>query len=81
MLFATKTDISTGTDEPSGITIGDLDGDDKPDLVIANDNFNLTTEATVSMSVWKNTSSLGNFAFTSKTNYGSGDAHNVSLEI
>jgi hypothetical protein len=79
MVFATKTDITTGTDEPSGIAIGDLDGDNKSDLVITNDNFNLTTEATVSMSVWKNMSSSGNFFFTSKVNYDSGDAYNVSL--
>ena len=77
--FATKTDITAGTDEPFGIVIGDLDGDNKPDLAITNDNFNLTTQATVSMSVWKNMSSPGNFFFTSMVNYGSGDAYNVSM--
>ena len=79
IIFATRTDITTGTDEPSGIAIGDLDGDNKPDLIITNDNFNLTTAATVSMSVWSNMSSSGNFFFTSKSNYGSEDSYNVSL--
>lgn len=77
--FSTKTDISTGSDEPFGIAIGDLDSDDKLDLVITNDNFNQLTEATISMSVWKNASSPGNFSFGSKVNYGAGDAYNVSL--
>jgi len=79
MAFATKTDISAGADEPFGIAIGDLDGDNKPDLAITYDNFNLITQATVSMSVWKNMSSPGNFFFLSKVNYGSGDANNVSM--
>ncbi len=79
MVFAAKTDIPTSTAEPFGIAIGDLDGDNKNDLAITYDNFNLTTEAAVSMSVWKNMSSPGNFFFTSKADYGSGDAYNVSL--
>ncbi len=79
MVFATKTDIPTDTDEPFGIALGDLDGDNKSDLIITYDNFTLTTQAAVSMSVWKNMSSTGNFFFTSKVNYGSGDTYNVSL--
>lgn len=79
IVFAPKTDIATGTDEPGAIAIGDLDGDDKPDLTMTNYNFNLTTAAAVSMSVWKNTGSPGSLSFSSKINYGSGDVHNVSL--
>ncbi len=49
--FAAKVDITTGT-EPYSIAIGDLDGDGKADLAVANQISN-------TISVFRNTSSLG----------------------
>jgi hypothetical protein len=49
--FAAKVDLTTGN-SPSSVAIGDLDGDGKPDLVIAN-NFSNT------VSVFRNISSSG----------------------
>lgn len=55
--FAPKVDFSTGT-TPQGIAIGDLDGDGKSDLVIANENSN-------TVSVFRNTSTNGSITSTS----------------
>jgi gliding motility-associated-like protein len=49
--FAPKVDFITGT-TPKGITVGDIDGDNKPDLVVANYGDN-------TVSVFRNTSSPG----------------------
>ncbi|MCX6137105.1 MAG: FG-GAP-like repeat-containing protein [Ignavibacteriales bacterium] len=59
--FALKTDYSTGT-EPHSIAIGDLDGDGKPDIVIANYNSR-------NVSVFRNTSTVGSLSVASKVNY------------
>ena len=56
--FAAKVDFATGT-SPRSVTVGDLNGDGKPDLAVANFNSNtvsvllntfLTTAASVSVS-------------------------------
>ena len=65
--FATKVDFGTG-DEPSGVAIGDLDGDGKPELVVTNDYDN-------SLSVFHNTSTVGAIttsSFATKVDFATG---------
>jgi hypothetical protein len=50
--FAAKVDFVTGT-SPISVALGDLDGDGKPELVVANYNSN-------NVSVLRNTSTIGN---------------------
>lgn len=59
--FATKIDISTGTN-PRGIAIGDIDGDGKLDLVVTNFNGN-------TISILRNTSSIGFISFATKVDF------------
>ena len=59
--FAAKVDYGVGTD-PIGVTIADLDGDDKPELIVANN-------AAVSVSVLKNTSISGSISFAAKVDF------------
>ena len=63
--FATKVDFATGA-SPLGIFMGDLDGDGKPDAVMANYTSN-------SITILKNTSSPGNISFAPKVDYLVGD--------
>ena len=77
--FSARTDIVTGTDEPYSIKLADLDGDGKMDLAVNNDNFNLTTPATVSCSLFKNNSSPGTFLFGPAGNYGAGNVFELSI--
>jgi len=49
--FAVKVDIATG-ENPSSVAVGDLDGDGKPDLAVANDGSN-------TVSVFRNTGVAG----------------------
>ena len=78
--FASKVDFNTGsgsTSAPIDVAIGDLDGDNKPDLVVTNLN-----EGTIS--VFHNTASLGNItssSFASKVDFntGSGSSSNPGL--
>ncbi len=62
--FAPKIDLVTGTD-PYSINIGDIDGDGKPDIAIGNTNSN-------SISVYKNTSTLGSISFVTKNDFPTG---------
>jgi uncharacterized protein (TIGR02145 family) len=55
--FDAKVDFATGMN-PRGMVIGDLDGDGKPDLAIANSNGN-------SISVFRNTSTTGSITTSS----------------
>ncbi len=66
--FATKVNFTTGS-TPAFVTIGDLDGDGKPDIAIA--NFGSTT-----VSVLKNLSSNGTISFAPKVNYDVGASPN-----
>ncbi|GGD46871.1 hypothetical protein GCM10011514_08590 [Emticicia aquatilis] len=62
--FATKADISTGT-SPRTIAVGDLDGDGKLDLAVANFGSN-------TVSVLRNTSSSGSISFAAKVDFTTG---------
>jgi hypothetical protein len=59
--FASKIDYEVG-DEPRRVTIGDLDGDKKPDIVVAN-------QGSSSISVLKNISDAGVISFSSQIQY------------
>ena len=62
--FDAKVDFNTGT-SPYTVAIGDLDGDGKPDLAVA--NLNSST-----VSVLRNTSTSGSVAFAAKVDFGTG---------
>ena len=68
--FAPKIDFTTGPN-PNGVSVGDLDGDGKPDLVTANQGNGF-------VSVFKNTGSKTNISFT-KTDLFSGGCNNLSV--
>ena len=60
--FATRVDISLGTDAPNNVIIVDLDGDGKPDLATANGN-------TGNVSILRNTSTVGNVSFDANVDF------------
>ncbi len=62
--FAAKQNFSTG-DHPFSVVIGDVDGDSKPELAVAN-WFSST------VSVFRNTSSLGTISFETKQDFTTG---------
>ncbi|OYU93853.1 MAG: hypothetical protein CFE21_18650 [Bacteroidetes bacterium B1(2017)] len=62
--FATKVDFTTGNN-PKSVSIGDIDGDAKPDLTITNYNSN-------SVSIFRNTCSSGTISFASKVDFTTG---------
>ncbi|MFT3937039.1 MAG: FG-GAP-like repeat-containing protein [Chitinophagaceae bacterium] len=80
ILFATKTDTPTSKDYPYGLVIGDLDGDDKKDIVISNWNYTTNTLADNGFLIFRNTGSIGNAGF-SKINIKvtAGNGYNPSL--
>ncbi len=66
--FASKVDLATGTGAhsyPFSVSTGDIDGDGKPDLAVANYGSN-------AVSVLGNTSTLGNLSFATKVNFATG---------
>jgi len=66
--FAAKVDFATGTN-PRSVAIGDLDGDGKPDLAVANLNSN-------TVSVFRNTASSGSItaaSFAAKVDFATGN--------
>ena len=60
--FAAKVDF-TAASRPSNIAIGDIDGDGKPDLAVANSYLDST------VSVFRNTSTIGNVSFAAKVDF------------
>jgi hypothetical protein len=66
--YAAKVDVATAA-SPISISIGDIDGDIKPDMIVANSGAN-------SVSVFRNTSTLGTFTFATKTDFTAGSAPN-----
>ncbi len=70
--FAVKVDFATGTN-PYSVSIGDLDGDGKPDLAVANYGSN-------TVSVLRNTSISGSVSFADKADFGTGSLpYSVSI--
>jgi gliding motility-associated-like protein len=70
--FATKTDFNIAG-QGFNSAVGDLDGDGKLDMVICNYN-------TGNISVFRNTSSVGNISFSSRADYTTGSTP-VSVDI
>jgi hypothetical protein len=62
--FAADLDFATGN-FPEGVAIGDIDGDGKPDLAVANNSDN-------TLSLLRNTSTIGNISFSTQVTVNSG---------
>jgi hypothetical protein len=62
--LAAKVDVIPGA-QPRDVKIGDLDGDGKADLAVANGSSN-------TMSVFRNTSTAGSFSFATRMDYTTG---------
>lgn len=62
--FEEKLDFATGT-SPRSVAIGDLDGDGKPDLTVADNGSN-------TVSVFRNTGSNGNISYATKVDFATG---------
>jgi len=62
--FASKIDYTTGS-SPTSISFDDFDGDGKTDLAVVNELSN-------SVSLFKNTSTLGTISFTNKVDFSTG---------
>lgn len=66
--FAAKVNFATGSG-PSSVSIVDINGDGKPDLVVVNGGSN-------TVSVFRSTSSLGIISFAAKVNFATGSGPN-----
>ncbi len=80
--FATKVDFTTATG-PQSIAMGDLDGDGKVDLAVANFSANVTDATANKISVFKNTTVSGAIttdSFAPKIDFGTG-ANPVTVVI
>lgn len=65
--FAAKVDITGAGTNPYDVTIGDIDGDGKADLVVANYLAN-------GISVYRNTGTVGTISFAAKVDYSTVDS-------
>ncbi|MES2703357.1 MAG: FG-GAP-like repeat-containing protein [Bacteroidota bacterium] len=72
ILFAAKVDLTTGTN-PEGVVLGDIDGDGKTDMLVANFYG-------PSVSVFRNTGSTGTIAFAAKVDFAS-DTQPMSIAL
>jgi len=70
--YAAKQDFTTGT-QPLSVSIGDLDGDGKADLAVANWGSN-------TVSVFRNTGSAGSISYAAKMDFTTGTAP-ISVSI
>ncbi len=61
--FATELDLAATGNNHEGTALGDLDGDGKPDIVLTNSN------GTNSVSVFRNTSTVGSISFSAKMDF------------
>lgn len=68
--FAPKVDVTVGVG-PYGIAFGDIDGDGKLDLAVANFGGQATGDGNT-VSVLRNTSAIGNVTFAPKVNFTTG---------
>ncbi len=64
--YAAKTDFTTGA-APISASIGDLDGDGKADLAVANQNSN-------TISIFRNVGSVGNISYSTKVDFTTGSS-------
>ncbi len=73
--LATKQDFATptGTFTHYGVAIGDLDGDNKPDVVVGNYTLNVT-------SIFRNTSTIGAISFATRVDVASGVSYDVGID-
>ncbi|MCA6372060.1 MAG: T9SS type A sorting domain-containing protein, partial [Cytophagales bacterium] len=71
--YAAKVDFSTGTG-PLSVSIGDLDGDGKADLAVANFDSN-------TVSVFRNTGSAGTISYAAKEDFATGSYYPCSVSI
>lgn len=75
--FASKQDYTTGTGGGECIYISDVDGDGKLDMITVNPNAATTAG---SVSVFRNTSSVGNISFAGKVDF-PGEPRLISLAL
>jgi hypothetical protein len=74
--FESKVEFSTGNNGPMGLSIADLDGDGKPDLVVTNYGYPYPSGIGNTISVFRNTSSIGSInssSFANKVDFTTGD--------
>ena len=75
--IASKADFTTGTG-PYAVAVGDIDGDGKPDLAIA--NYGTSSNPGNTVSVLRNTSTLGTISYATKVDFATGSVP-ISLAI
>jgi gliding motility-associated-like protein len=74
--FASRIDISAGaTSWPRGVAIHDIDGDSKPDLIVADNNkiYNLNSTSNGTVSIYRNISVAGAVGFSPAVSFPTGD--------